>query len=283
MPELRKDPVVGRWVIIASERSKRLIELKSEPVVRQSKGCPFCNGNESKTPPEILSYRSASTGPDTPGWSLRVVPNKFPALQIEGELNRQGVGMFDQMSGVGAHEVIIETPDHRENIQDMKERTVEDILWAYRDRILDLQKDDRFRYIMIFKNKGEAAGATLEHPHSQLIATPVIPKRVKEELAGGESYYKYKERCVYCDIIRQEIQDQKRVVVESGDIISFTPFASKFPFECWILPKKHHSNYEQIQKHEISDLARVLKNTISRMAKALGDPPFNYILHTAPT
>jgi len=283
MPELRKDPIVGRWVIIASERSKRLFDFQSTVSPEKKASCPFCYGNEGRTPPEILSYRDAATEANSSGWTIRVVPNKFPALEAEGEMNRAGEGMFDKMNGVGAHEVIIETPNHEANLHDLREREVEDILWAYRDRILDLRKDKRFRYVLVFKNKGEAAGATLSHPHSQLIATPIIPKRVKEELSGSESYFRYKERCVYCDMVRQEILDQKRLVIESADIVAFTPFASKFPFECWLLPKKHCSNFEEIQKHEISDLARVLKETISRMSKALGNPPFNYILHTAPT
>ena len=153
----------------------------------------------------MLAYRQHGA-PNQPGWCVRVVPNKFPVLGIEGDLNRQGEGMYDKMNGIGAHEVIIETPDHSCTMAEMAEKQIEEVLWAYRDRINDLKRDRRFRYIVIFKNHGEAAGATLEHPHSQLIALPVIPKRVREEVDGAKTYYEFKERCIYCDIMRQETQ-----------------------------------------------------------------------------
>ena len=185
MPELRKDPVTGRWVIIATDRAKRPTDFVRDKVqIRGSGFCPFCYGNESKTPPEILAYRSDGSARNTPGWSLRVVANKFPALGIEGSLNRQGEGLYDKMNGIGAHEVIIETPKHELTLATLPVRQVEDVLWAYRDRIIDLKKDRRFKYILIFKNHGDAAGASLEHTHSQLIALPVVPKRV----TGGSGW-----------------------------------------------------------------------------------------------
>ncbi|HEV8663511.1 MAG TPA: DUF4931 domain-containing protein, partial [Candidatus Methylomirabilis sp.] len=179
MPELRKDPVTSRWVIISTERGKRPSDFSAEAPRRRSGFCPFCPGNEDKTPPEILAYRPNGGPPNSAGWNLRVVANKFPALQIEGELNRQGEGIYDKMSGLGAHEVIIETPEHEATLATLPEQRVEDVLWAFRDRIVDLKKDPRFQYILVFKNHGEAAGASLEHPHCQLIATPIIPKRVR--------------------------------------------------------------------------------------------------------
>ena len=183
MPELRKDPVTGRWVIISTDRSRRPSDFAREPKKKHPTSfCPFCYGNEEKTPPEILAYRSDGSGPNTSGWAVRVVPNKFPALGIEGDLGRQGEGLFDKMNGVGAHEVIIETPEHDLSLSQLPEKRLEDVLWAFRDRMLDLKKDRRFRYILIFKNHGEAAGASLEHPHSQLIALPIVPKRVREEV-----------------------------------------------------------------------------------------------------
>ena len=204
MPELRKDPIVGRWVIISTDRSKRPTDFVRESVKNKGGFCPFCPGNENKTPSEVLAYRPNGTGRDAQGWTVRVVPNKFPALGIEGSLNRSAEGMFDNMNGVGAHEVIIETPDHDATLASLPEKRIEDVLWAYRDRILDLKKDKRFKYIMIFKNHGIAAGATLEHAHGQLIALPIVPKHVLEEIEGAKQYYQYKERCVFCDIIRQE-------------------------------------------------------------------------------
>ena len=173
MPELRKDPITGRWVIISTDRAKRPMDFVRESVTIKGTGiCPFCPGNEGKTPPEILAYGRNGGGKDTPGWSLRVVPNKFPALGIEGGLDREGEGLFDRMNGVGAHEVIVETPDHQLTLATMPEKAVEEALWAYRDRMLDLKNDRRFRYILLFKNHGEPAGASLEHTHSQLIALP---------------------------------------------------------------------------------------------------------------
>ena len=179
MPELRKDPIVGRWVIISTDRAKRPTDFARENVKMKGGFCPFCYGNESKTPPEIQAYRpnpmAAASQKDTPGWTVRVVPNKFPALGIEGNLNRQAEGMFDKMNGIGAHEVIIETPDHDASLATLPPKRIEDVLWAFRDRILDLKKDRRFKYILLFKNHGEAAGASLEHSHSQLIACPSCP------------------------------------------------------------------------------------------------------------
>ncbi|HUP02360.1 MAG TPA: DUF4931 domain-containing protein, partial [Bryobacteraceae bacterium] len=204
MPELRKDPITGRWVIIASDRAKRPGDFIRQRVPAAcNRLCPFDEGNERKTPPEIMAYRNGGSR-DEPGWRVRVIPDKFPVLGIEGDLNRQGEGMYDKMNGIGAHEVIVETPDHGATLCNMPERQIEEVLWAWRDRAADLKKDQRFRYILLFRNYGELAGATMEHPHSQLIALPVIPKRVKEEVDGAKLYYDLKERCIFCDIIREE-------------------------------------------------------------------------------
>jgi len=282
MPELRKDPIIGRWVIISTERAKRPSDFSSVPKKRTNKLCPFCPGNESATPPEILAYRPNSSEPNKPGWTLRVISNKFPALMIEGDLNREGRGLFDKMNGIGAHEVIIETPDHNKDLIDLDKKQMEDVIWAYRERTIDLKKDPRFRYILIFKNQGEAAGASLEHSHSQLIATPIVPKRVTEELEGAGKYYEYKERCIFCDIVKQEISENERVILQNDSFISIEPFAPRFPFETWILPKKHSPAFEKIKKEETPALAAILRETLQRLAKALNNPPYNYILHTSP-
>ena len=283
MPELRKDPITGRWVIIATERAKRPSDfLRDKVQIRGSGFCPFCYGNESKTPPEILAYRSDGSTRNAPGWSLRVVPNKFPALGIEGTLNRQGEGLYDKMNGVGAHEVIIETPDHNLTLATLPSARVEDVLWAFRDRILDLKKDRRFKYILIFKNHGEAAGASLEHTHSQLIALPVVPKRVVEEVDGAREYYNFKERCVFCDILRQEAENEVRVIAENREFISVAPFAPRFPFEMWLLPKVHRSAFEESQKSEFEQLAQILKDMLMRLDKVLDFPAYNYVIHTSP-
>ncbi len=283
MPELRRDPITGRWVIIATDRAKRPTDFVREKVqVRQSAFCPFCYGNESKTPPEILAHRGNGTGPDTPGWTIRVVPNKFPALGIEGSLDRQGEGLYDKMNGVGAHEVIIETPEHSMTLATMPVERVEEVLWVYRDRITDLKKDQRFKYILIFKNHGDAAGASLEHPHSQLIALPVVPKRVREEVDGAQNHYNFKERCIFCDITRQEMDSGNRVVAENQGFIVLAPFAPRFPFEMWIVPKVHQSAFEACQQCELQQLAAILKDMLIRLDKVLDCPPYNYIIHTSP-
>ncbi|MCK5533745.1 galactose-1-phosphate uridylyltransferase [bacterium] len=282
MPELRKDPIIGRWVIISTERGKRPSDFSIEPEVSNVGFCPFCAGQEDKTPPEIIAYREETSEKDSPGWWVRVVPNKFPILQIEGHLNRAGEGMYDRMNGVGAHEIIIETPDHHKEIFELENKNIEDIIWVYRNRIIDLKKDVRFQYILIFKNRGTGAGALLSHPHSQLIATPIVPKRVKEELRGAKSYYEYKERCVFCDIVRQEINTRERLIIENEDFVVVEPFAPRFPFETWILPKVHACRFEDIQKREVISLARVLKEILERINKVLDNPPFNYIIHSAP-
>ena len=231
LPELRRDPITGRWVIISTDRARRPVDFIRESVVIKGNAfCPFCPGNEGKTPPEILAYGRNGGARDTPGWSLRVVPNKFPALGIEGDLDREGEGLFDRMNGVGAHEVIIETPDHKATLPTMTERAVEEVFWAYRDRILDLKNDHRFRYILLFKNHGEPAGASLEHTHSQLIALPIVPKRVREEVDNSKHYYDEKERCIFCDMIRQEIDTESRVICTNEFFIALAPYAPRFPF-----------------------------------------------------
>jgi len=283
LPELRKDPVTGRWVIISTDRAKRPSDFLRESVKIQGIGfCPFCYGNESKTPPEILVYGRNGGGPNTAGWKVRVVPNKFPALGIEGDLNREGEGMFDRMNGVGAHEVIIETPDHQSTLATLPERAIEDVLWAYRERVLDLKNDKRFRYALIFKNHGDAAGATLEHSHSQLIALPIVPKRVREELDGAFHYYREKERCIFCDIIRQEVETGVRVISENEHCIALAPYAPRFPFEMWIAPKKHGAAFENSASPVYASLAKMFKDIFVRVDAVLDHPAYNFMLHTSP-
>lgn len=283
MPELRKDPVIGRWVIIAPERGNRPTSFSTVPVPKEATLCPFCPGNESATPGEILAWRQPGSEPNKEGWRLRVTPNKYPVLRVEGELLPQPEGMYDRMNGIGAHEVFIETPRHGLDMADMSIDEVRDVFWAYRERISDLKKDLRLKYILIFKNHGEAAGASLEHSHSQLIATPVIPKRVLEELDGARQYYKFKERCVYCDIIRQEIATQTRLVSEFDSFIAYQPYASRFPFETCVIPKTHQSDYLEMSDDDFTGLAICMRDTLGRLKKALDNPPFNYILHISPT
>ncbi len=282
MPELRKDPVTGRWVIIATERAKRPAAFGKVPEERKGGFCPFCPGNEKSTPPETLSYRQPGSAKDTEGWWTRVVPNKFPALQTETPPKRSGEGMYDRITGFGQHEVVIESPSHDNTIADLSVEKIQEVIWAFRDRTVEMRKDHRMKYILIFKNWGREAGASLEHPHSQIIAMPIVPKRVQEELSGASKYYDYKERCVFCDIIQQEQNDKVRVIAENDAFIAFLPFASRFPFETWILPREHVSFFNDIQKNHVADLASLMKTTFSMLKKALKDPAYNFVIHTTP-
>lgn len=281
MPELRKDPIVGRWVIISVERGKRPTDFISPSKKKKGGFCPFCSGNEHTAPPEIIAFRPVSTQPNSPGWTLRVVANKFPALQIHGELCKAGEGIFDKMNGIGAHEVVIETPDHNLSLSTMPIKAVEDVLWAYYLRLNDLKKDRRFRYVLIFKNEGEDAGASLEHTHSQLIALPIVPKSVKDEIDAAEQYFNFKDRCIFCDVINQELESGKRVIYENRDYLALAPFAPRAPFETWILPKKHESAFYPPNK-DFSMLADVFQRILKQMDRILDIPPYNFIVHTSP-
>lgn len=282
MPELRKDPIVGRWVIIAPDRAKRPVDFKREVKPESSGYCPFCKGNEESTPPEILAYRDAGSQANGDGWRARVIPNKFPALQVEGNLDKRGEGMYDLMNGIGAHEVIIECPDHETNIARLPVDAVREVLWIYRDRLVDLKKDPRLVHGLIFKNKGESAGASLEHSHSQLIVTPVVPISVWEEMTGSLEFYNYRGRCIFCDMIQQELATGNRIVLDTPNFVVVCPFAGRFPFETWILPKQHSSQYENIPRQGIDELGMVLKTILTKLELALDDPAYNYIIHTAP-
>lgn len=285
MPELRKDPVVGRWVIISTERSRRPTNFTPEAPPRAQAFSPFEEGREDMTPPEVYAVRPASGKANGPGWSVRVVPNKFPALQVEGSIDRRGEGLYDKMNGIGAHEVVIESPDPAMQLSELPVGQIQQVLIAYRERMLDLKKDKRLRYVLVFKNHGSGAGATLEHTHSQIIATPIIPRMVQEELDGSRRYYELKERSVFTDILDQEMAEGngRRVVSTTERFVSLAPFAPRFPFETWILPRAHRSSYHMIDDpEEFLDLARILKDTLQRLNVALDSPPYNLVLHTAP-
>jgi UDPglucose--hexose-1-phosphate uridylyltransferase len=279
VPELRKDPVVERWVIIATERARRPMDFAPEALrPRGPEGCPFCPGHEDMTPPEL--FRTAGDGDG--GWSVRVVPNKFPALRVDGELSASGEGIYDRMDGVGAHEVVVETPEHAAGLGSLPETHVGQVLLAYRERLQALKQDPRFEYVLVFKNHGLAAGASLEHPHSQVVATPILPELVVEERAGAARYFRMKERCVWCDIVRQERRDGTRLVLEDDGFVAVAPFAPRFPYETWVLPVSHQANFEALADPEIPGLARLLRELVARLGQLFNDPPYNFALHTAP-
>jgi UDPglucose--hexose-1-phosphate uridylyltransferase len=284
MPELRKDPIIGRWVIIATERAGRPDQFATRAAESPAeKPCPFCEGSESHTPPEIYALRPRRSPANSPGWDLRVVPSIAPFLRIEGDLERRGKGIYDMMNGIGAHEIIVETNQHIENMADLSEEQIAKVITCYVDRISDLEKDTRFKYSLIFKNHGWiAGGGRVKHSRSQLISTPVNPKRVKEELFGARRYYNYHERCIFCDLIKQELESKVRVVLDIDGFVAIAPFAARFPFEVWILPKKHSCDFTNLEMSQRLDLGRIMKKVLMKMKKGLNDPPYNYILHTAP-
>ena len=282
MGELRLDPMTARWVIISNERDLGPDGYDIDSPVIKGGNCPFCPGSEKMTPPEVDADRPDNSKPDTPGWVTRTVPNKFPALKNEPKIERTGVGMFDMMNGVGEHEVIVEDIDHNKQLADLDVEQIKKVVNVYKRRSIELGKDDRFKYVLIFKNYGQAAGASLEHSHTQLISLPVVPKRVMEELECAHRYYDYKERCVFCDIVRQEMEYRHREISENDDFVAFCPFASRSPFEIFITPRKHESYFTDISDREIGSFAQILKEILMRMKVALHDPPYNFIIHTTP-
>jgi UDPglucose--hexose-1-phosphate uridylyltransferase len=283
MPELRRDPIVGRWIIIATERARRPNELRRVAEPPHQGLCPFCPGHEDKTPREVyVAGRSPSSPPNSPGWKVRVVPNLFPALMIEGDLDREPVGIYDRMNGIGAHEVVIETPDHTKDLGELTDAEVTEVLFSFKARILDLRNDHRFRYILLFKNHGASAGATLEHAHSQLIALPIVPRQVTAELESARRHYEQRDRCIFCDVVLQERKDRVRLVYENDEFVVFAPWASKSPFETWVIPKRHESNFEHEPKERLGLCAQALRATLSRLGLALGNPAYNFIVHSNP-
>ncbi len=284
MPELRKDPILDRWVIIAAERAKRPSDFESQSVAQPDpkRFCPFCAGNETKTPPEIVARRDRGTKPNEPGWTVRVVSNKFPVLGVEGSLGKKGIGIYDYMNGIGAHEVIIESPGHTLSATGLSDEHYLQVVTTCQDRLKDLSLDRRLLQPMLFKNMGSAAGASLEHTHSQLIVTPIVPRTVKHEMDNARRFHDFRGRCIFCDMIEQELSTESRIVMTHGNFVCFTPYASRFPFEMWVLPKRHACRFDGISHAEAEEFAYILRRVLLKLERALNMPPYNHILHTAP-
>ncbi len=282
MSEFRRDPILREWVIIAPERARRPSDFPQPDLPSNGALCPFCEGNESFTPPEIAAIRRPGSAPDGPGWQVRVVPNRFPALRVERELVARPYGLFDVTSGVGAHEVIIETPEHVRSLATLPEQHVRAVVRMYYDRIQDLSQDSRLKHVVVFKNVGAAAGASLYHSHSQLIGLPIVPPRVEAELRGAEAYHKQRGRCVYCDIVYEELDRDERVVLDLPQIVAVCPYASRFPFEVWLLPKQHICRFQQSSDVLLEELATALKLVLLKLDLVLEQPAFNFVLHTSP-
>lgn len=264
---------------MSAERAKRPSDFARAPVVAKNSGiCPFCPGNESQTRDEVFAFR-LSGAPNCPGWTTRVVPNRFPVLCIEGDFDREAEGLYDRMNGVGSHEVIVDCPEHVASLAETSETNIANVFWAFRNRVEVLKTDTRLVYAFFFKNHGEAAGASLEHSHSQLVALPVIPKQVQEEFDRAKSYFASHKRCLFCDIIRHEHREQRRVVMEDDNLIAIAPYASRFPFETWILPRTHSTHFESAELDAFSSLAKMLRVLLAKIDRALDHPPYNLVLH----
>ena len=286
MPELRQNRATKEWVIIATERAKRPDDFnpKKEKKILPAfdKTCPFCPGNEHKTPSELFSYRKKGTEKDKPGWWVRIIPNKFPALNSEVELARMTEGFFLKMEGHGRHEVIIESPEHNLSLGNMSLKQVEEVCLVYRQRYIELSSEKNIKMIIIFRNHGLAAGTSLLHPHSQLIALPLVPTHIRHLLEEAMRYYDDHGYCVFCDMLKEELEFKKRVILETESFVAFQPFASKVPFGIWIVPKTHNAGFGNITADEAKGLAFVLREILGRIYSKLSDPDYNLVLHTAP-
>ena len=286
MSELRKDLISGRWVIIATERSKRPDDFRPRGQAASAPEaagfCPFCEGNEGKTPPEVFALRAAGTAPDSPGWSVRVVPNKFPALNRGTPPPKTAQGVFQWMAGTGVHEVVIENPNHALELSDLPVAHVLDVLRVFQLRIKAIERELHYQYVQLFKNKGQEAGASLSHPHSQIVATPIVPKRVKEEIYGADRLFRNFKECAFCRILREEEAAGKRLVARDGHFTVVAPYASRFPFEMVIYPQRHSAFFTDVREDELLTLAGTLKQVLSRLKDTVGDPPYNMVLHQAP-
>ena len=293
MSELRRDPLTDRWVIISTERAARKNDTNESKKPKMG-FCPFCPGNEDKTPlPEIYSVQKNGCSRHNvfdaeqikkSDWRVRVVPNKFPALQIESPGKRKAEGLYDKMGGLGAHEVIIETTEHVSEIPDLPLHQVVLILNTLKLRMHDLERDIRFRYLSLFKNKGEDAGASLQHPHWQLTALPITPSEVARELRCCKAHYDEKERCLICDLLSYELEKGERIVESNEAFVVLAPFASRFAGELFIAPSPdaHYHDFTGADDKTMEMLAPVLQRSLTRLSRKFNDPPYNIYMHTSP-
>jgi UDPglucose--hexose-1-phosphate uridylyltransferase len=281
MSELRYNLISGEWIIVATERAKRpkdFVKAKKEqvPLPEYKENCPFCPGNESQTPVE--TFRLGSSG----AWKVRSVYNKFGAVSNEEKKERRINGLYNSMGGFGMHEVIIEHPRHNNCIALMSNEEVENILKVYRERYLAVSEIEGIESVVIFKNHGSAAGTSLEHPHSQLIATPVVPPQVRGRLEQAVSFFDLNGRCVFCTMLESELKEKVRIVLETDNFVAFMPYASFVPFTTWIFPRRHSASFGDINDKEISDLAKNLKTILGKLYYGLDNPDFNYSIRSIP-
>ena len=278
MPELRQDPTTKDWVVIASERSRRPDQFKREqaPLSQTTGPCPFCPGNEHLTPPTIAELGGEKS------WKVRVVANKFAAFEPSVRHPSHLRGFFNSQDAYGHHEVVIETPEHGTSLGRIDISGVRAILRVYRERHLALQRDSKVKLVLAFRNHGISAGASLAHPHSQIIGTPIIPPGIRRKYEAAIRYFDDTQDCVYCAVRDEELKDGRRLILETRFLTVFHPFASQVPFETWIIPKRHNPSFVNAEGHELDDLALSLRAVLGAMYAALGNPDYNLIIHTAP-
>lgn len=281
MPELRQDPITKRWVVISKERAKRPYDFVQRDGGSSPQVCPFEYGNESMTPPETLAFRRGELPPNSPDWTVRVVPNKFPAFAPENH-DEAINGLYISRKAYGAHEVIVHGPEHELSLATYPAQQAAEVLKAYKLRYIYHKGMPYARYIQIIINHGKLAGASLEHSHSQLFAIPVMPELPEAQLRGAAEYYSENRHCIYCRIISQELDITDRVIEKTDNFVAFVPFAAKLPFETWILPINHRPKFEDITNDEIDELSFIFRNTLRRFFNGLNDPPYNMYLHTSP-
>ena len=291
MSELRQDPISGRWVIIAANRADRPHAFVSEQSSTDPSECPFCEGHEMETPRELFVVPAADDPSSAHEWRVRVVKNKYPALELEAAPIAAGplptdrphdAHARDTLPGLGSHEVIIESPEHILRTTEMPPDQLTDVLLAYRERLRELRRDPRLKHALVFKNVGEAAGATLGHAHSQLIAMPFVPRLIEEEMRGAEQYHEQHGECVFDTILKDELASGERIVAENDRFVAFCPFASRSPYEMWIMPRAHESHYEEIDADSLSALAELLHDALRRLDAVLDQPAYNYVIHSGP-
>lgn len=282
MPELRKDPVIGRWVIIATERARRpgnFVNEQDKYFLKDKKYCLHCQWKEIP----LYAIKENGRPASSRNWKVCAVQASSPFLKMENIFDRQRKGLYDVINGYGRHEVVIETSDHVANMADLTTEQIILVLKTYRVRLIECKNDPHLQYVIIYKNYGWQAGAHSQgHALSHMIATPVNPLRVKEKLAGARSYFKNEKRCIFCDLIREELQSRQRIVEESEHFLAITPFAARFLFEVWLLPKSHHCDYIEGIEGKEKDLAEILRNLLRKFKVGLDDPAYNFMIHTAP-
>ncbi|MBC8512722.1 MAG: galactose-1-phosphate uridylyltransferase [Dehalococcoidia bacterium] len=285
MSEIRQDPTTKEWVIIAPERAKRPQHMPKRMLAHElpswEESCPFCPGNESQTPDEVLRFPPSAQGS---AWEVRVVPNRFAALSLSGNLTRREEGhLFRKMDGVGVNEVIIETPSHNTPIALMTREQVEKVLVAYQQRYNTLKENRQLKFITIFKNHGWASGTSLIHPHSQLVATPLATTYYRRKFDVAVDYYDNVGRCLYCDLIAEELRRGERIIAETKEFIVLHPFASRVPYETWIIPKRHCASFGLCPATGLTELSTVLRDTLLCLHRGLDNPAFNYMFDTSTT